>query len=303
MKILFNRRPVFGPWGGGAKVLASIIEECENRNYQVFFDTDIKSVKDIDILFCMDPRQNEFLSFNDLIDYKQKFGSKIVQRVGDLGTHGKPELLFLVKQASNYSDVVIFPSFWAKNYANIKKESLVIQNAPNEKFYQLSINERHYGDLKCVSHHWSNNFMKGFEIYKSLDDALIENDSFTFIGRKPDDVSFKNYIEPLNLEQLLIELPKYNVYVTASKFEAGANHVLEAMALGLPILYHEDGGSINEYCAERGICYKNSNDLFDILKNRKKEIENLKKVPRYSRTLKDVTKEYLNLFEEIGRMR
>ena len=57
------------------------------------------------------------------------------------------------------------------------------------------------------------------------------------------------------------ELPKHDIYLTASEHEAGANHVLEAAACGLPILYHELGGSIPEYVAEFGTEYSDVESL------------------------------------------
>ena len=48
------------------------------------------------------------------------------------------------------------------------------------------------------------------------------------------------------------KLSSADIYVTASREEAGANHVLEAMASGLPVVYHASGGSILNYCKPYG---------------------------------------------------
>lgn len=70
-----------------------------------------------------------------------------------------------------------------------------------------------------------------------------------------------DYISPKDDDFLAHELPKHDIYLTASEHEAGANHVLEAAACGLPILYHELGGSIPEYVAEFGIEFSNVESL------------------------------------------
>ena len=67
----------------------------------------------------------------------QVFGSKIIQRVGDVGTHGKPDLTDLVKQSIQYSDVCIFPSQWALDYVNASDNSIVIPNGPLSDFYEF----------------------------------------------------------------------------------------------------------------------------------------------------------------------
>ena len=93
------------------------------------------------------------------------------------------------------------------------------------------------------------NKLKEFDIYKKLDDCCkARNTKFTFIGSKPDNLQLSNYINPLSVEDLILEIPKHDVYITASKKEAEANHVLKAVAIGLQSLYHSAGGSINEYC-------------------------------------------------------
>jgi hypothetical protein len=300
MKIYFNRRPALGPWGGGSKVLSAIIEECLARNYQVFFEEEITK-KDFDIIFCIDPRPSQFVDFNSLLQKRLlNPKSKLIQRVGDLGTHGKPELFDLVKITSQISDFLIFPSEWAKDYLQPKNSNYaIIQNAPLKDFIVTSDKKVDQNLLSIVSHHWSNNSAKGFEIYKFLDEFCNhENDyEFTFIGRKPENLQIKNYVHPLDVEGLVKELPKHNVYITASKLEAGANHVLEAMALGLPVLYHKDGGSINEYCKNFGMMYSTLEELVFILKNRKKDLLSLN--VDYKRSSKDMAEDYVNLFEDI----
>ena len=250
MKVYFNRRPVQGPWGGGSKIISSIIDECLKRRHKILFEEQLNSCSDIDTIICFDPRPNQHINFQNLLDYRQKFGAKIIQRIGDLGTHGKPELFEALKKTTPYSDVLIFPSDWAKNYLNQNNKSqYVIRNAAAQEF----INYKDYyksfdGIINLVTHHWSDNSNKGFDLYQKLDDYCLASKkyTFTYIGRKPANIVLSKHLPPLDVNGLINELPNYHVYITASKLEAGANHVLEAMAMNLPVLYHADGGSINE---------------------------------------------------------
>ena len=301
MKILFNRRPIAGPWGGGTKVLSAIIDECLIRGHSVFFEEEIMTQKHIDILFCIDPRQNLTTDFNQLLNYKKNYSkSKLIQRIGDLGTHGKPELLELVKESSRFSDILVFPSEWSRDYLGSNKQSCIISNAPLAKFLSPKVNKLFSEKIKIVSHHWSNNFLKGFDVYKKLDDyCCINNASFCFIGRKPENVILTNYVLPQDIDGLISLLPKHDIYITASKHEAGANHVLEAMALGLPVLYHKDGGSINEYCKDFGIQYENFEELIYILENKKELLQNIANNMSYTRSSIDMAKEYVDLFETL----
>lgn len=300
MKIYFNRRPVQGPWGGGSKILSSIITECLNRQYQVFFEEEINANIEFDIIFCIDPKPSPLVDFRMLLHKKiMQPNVKLIQRVGDLGTHGKPEFFELIKASTQYSDILIFPSNWAKDYLNSQKKCYVIQNAPLKEFIIDKKNNLNKDSLSIVSHHWSDNKFKGFDIYKQLDEYCKDELKFTFIGRKPTDVELKNYIPPQDIKGLISELPKHDVYITASKYEAGANHVLEAMALGLPVLYHKDGGSINEYCEKFGIQYGNFEELTYILKSKKDLIKSIAQTMKHERTAEDMAKEYVNLFESL----
>jgi glycosyltransferase involved in cell wall biosynthesis len=254
----------------------------------------------------MDPRPNQNSNFNDLLRKKKQENIKIIQRVGDLGTHGKPELLELVRNTAKEADHVIFPSNWAKSEARIKNENIaVIQNAPlpifveHRKVTNIKITEKY--PVNLITHHWSDNFMKGFDSYEVIND-FCANDArytFTFMGRKPEHIKLNNHIPPQDAVGISKILPKYDVYVTASKKEAGANHVLEAIALGLPVLYHKDGGSINEYCEKYGLMYENNSDLINILK----DVETLQKItsniPSYSRTTDHMALDYVDLIEKL----
>ena len=89
------------------------------------------------------------------------------------------------------------------------------------------------------------------------------NLAITYIGRIPDNFNLGSidYISPKDDDFLAHELPKHDIYLTASEHEAGANHILEAAACGLPILYHESGGSIPEYVSELGIEFSDIESL------------------------------------------
>lgn len=305
MKVYFNRRPTPGPWGGGSKVLFAIIEECLSRNHEVYFEEAIRSSNNFDVLFCIDPRPNQLVDYREILLKKsQNPGTKLIQRIGDLGTHGKPELFELLKTVIQFPDVIVFPSEWAKNYLSPPQEKncCVIQNAPLQQFIVHRQNKIFPEKISIVSHHWSNNSLKGFDVYKQLDEYCRNtgNAKFTFIGRKPDNISLTNYILPQDIDGLVSKLPEHHIYVTASKQEAGANHVLEAIALGLPVLYHKDGGSINEYCKDYGMAYESFDDLIRIIENKRGELQSIANSSSYQRSSKNMAEEYVDLFESIS---
>ena len=298
MKFYFNRRPVAGPWGGGSKVLSSIIEGCLRSGHEVYFEEELFSDKKFDLLFCFDPRPIGSVSYNDLVTYKIENGCRLVQRVGDLGTHGKPELFQLAKSAANHADTLIFPSNWAmQKFGLYPEKSIVVANAPLQRFYETNRQKSNDEKVRILTHHWSDNPKKGFKNYQKLNDYCRKNNKFifTYIGRIPNGISFDNHIQPLDVDGLLQELPRHDFYFTASEEEAGANHVLEAMAVGLPVFYNDAGGSIVEYCRGQGFSFQTFSDFKNLIETKFEAISKLR--VSYSRTMEQLVREYLEVLE------
>jgi hypothetical protein len=290
MKIYFNREPVVGPWGGGSKVLGAIVGAAVQAGHTVTFNREPY----IDVIFCMDPRPgNPGLPYNELV----KIGAPIVQRVGDLGTHGKPELTELLKQTIPLSRHVVFPSQWARDSMGLG--GTVIPNAPVSQFYLGRTNRVTVSSpIRVVTHHWSNNPKKGFDIYKRFSSsAALFGIEFTFIGRSDGSIPSAGVMD---IKQLTYELPKHDIYLTASEAEAGANHVLEAQACGLPVVYRTNGGSIPEYCFS-GQAFESHDDLLPAVLNVASRYEMFKSlVMRYHNTMDQQARKYVEIFESVA---
>ena len=299
MKIYINRKPVSGPWGGGNKTVIELSKKLKEDGHEVVY----KLCDDIGVIFCFDPRPNNIGEwYGDFINYKNKTGCKLIQRVGDVGTHGKPELTDLVKKAVGLSDFLIFPSEWARDYIKYEKDNYkVIHNAPLKDFYKYRKDnfEKDGSKIKLISHHWSTNSKKGFDFYESL--GNISNNSrfleFKYIGRTPDHIKFKNHITPTGDNDIIAKfISNSDIYVSASQEEAGANHVLEAIACGIPIVYHENGGSILEYCKDYGVSFATEKEMFNAIYEVRKDYLNFKqKVLKYKRNISDVINEYMEI--------
>ena len=297
MRVFIDRQPVMGPWGGGNKTVTALHSRLQSEGVEISSLLD----ENVDLIFCFDPRPNDAgLWYQSYLDHKNRLGSKIVQRVGDCGTHGKPELTQLVKQSTHFSDFVIFPSEWAKRYIQYdQKNCSVIPNGPNEIFYKGRHN-RSLGKLtNVVTHHWSTNEKKGFDFYKRLDEVAESLDiNFTYIGRIPTNFELKNsvHIEPIGMEAVSSKISESDLYLTASLEEAGANHVLEALASGLPVVYHQDGGSIVEYCHGYGEGYGTFDEMIESIKQIIENYQNYhQKAMTYRRTVEDVIDDYMDV--------
>lgn len=260
MKILINRNFVEGPWGGGNNFVKAFYDYIPSFNHTI-----VESLyEQPDVIFLMDPRGDKgCISINDAVYYKReaaKHNKKvtIIQRVNECdarkGTSNVDEML---QQCSEYVDKTVFVSEWMKEYHLSKgwrcKDNHVLVNGVSD-FYKPG-KKIDNGKINIVTHHWSDNVMKGFDYYEMIDDICGKRDdiTFTYIGRERG--TFKNtiVIPPLFGEDLAKQLGKYDLYVTASRFDPGPNHVLEAIASGITVFAYKEGGGACEFAGEEFI--------------------------------------------------
>jgi glycosyltransferase involved in cell wall biosynthesis len=257
MKAYVNRFPVFGPWGGGNLWTSAFHKHAPESGIEVINQGNMTVAPDVILLAGLD-NDGKGISADQAIMYKMMMSNKkdvkIVIRVNEndarKATNHVDEALL---KLSKHVDGTIFVSNWLKTYFEdkgwSKDNSTVIINGVDREIFK-SQPKLNNGKLNIVAHHWSHNVMKGFDIYEKLDEFVGQNSdkfTFTYIGR--DRMTFKhtNVVKPLFGEKLGAELGKYDLYVSASRFDPGPNHILEALACGLITLVHVDGGGCCEF--------------------------------------------------------
>lgn len=267
MKILINRKYIDGPWGGGNLFVKHFIQEMSNFGHNVIF----KFEENIDIIFVQDPRPDDLgISINEIINYKKNHPKvKIIQRVNECDARKMTNHVDkMLRECSRYIDHTVFVSNWIKDYhleRNWNCNSWSILTNGTESFFtpREKINNK---KINIVTHHWSNNYMKGFDIYDLIDQEVGKrNDlTFTYIGRERGTFKNSKIIDPLFGENLAKELGRYDLYISASKFDPGPNHVLESISCQIPTYVHSDGGGSVEFAGKDHV-YNNWDDLLDII--------------------------------------
>ena len=267
MKILLNRKPINGPWGGGNLFIKNFCDSMIKLGHKVVHTIQ----KDIDVLFIINPRYDDLgISINEAIKYKQKHPNvKIIQRINDCDARkGTKDVDSLLINCSKHLDMTIFVSEWMKNYFlekewKCKNNNVVINGV---EVVSSVIDKMNNGKINIVTHHWSDNYLKGFDVYDSLDTFVKKDNNFTFtyIGR--DRGTFKNtkVINPLVGRDLYNELKKYDVYISASRFDPGPNHILESINCNLPTFVHKNGGGCVEFAGNDHV-FDDFNHLIKIL--------------------------------------
>ncbi len=309
MKIALGFKTIKTSWGGGNQFAKSLAKEAQERGFQI---THSLKDRDIDIILLTDPRSfNEGVSFGslDILRYLLFINKNaiVIHRINECDQRKNTRHMNMYLRWSNYcADYTIYISNWLStlNLSEKNKPYSVIFNGADEKIFNDLKNKNWTEDipLKLVTHHWSPNKMKGFDIYQKLDELInLENwkgkIEFTYIGNLPKGFNFKNtkVIKPISGIKLAREISKHHVYITASNNEPAGMHHIEGALSGLPIIY-KNSGALPEYCKNYGVCFNNLEfvpALKEMISQYSFYKSNLKNYPYNAKKMSD---DYLTLF-------
>ncbi len=284
-KVAIGSIIVEGPWGGGNLFAKNLWNFLEENNFSVVNDL---LDNDIDLILLTEPRfesESSSISSMEAWFYKKFVNKnvKIIQRINECDERKNTN--YVNKRISKINkkvDYTIYVSDWLrsiyKKYGLCQSKSSVILSGSDKKiFNNNNFKPKELSDkAKLVTHHWGNDWNKGFTIYKKIDD-LLDNEEysdkleFAYIGNIPKNFQFKNtkLIGPLSGHRLASEIKKNNIYITASINEPSGNHHIEGALCGLPVLYVNSGG-IPEYCEDYGVMFEENNfeqQLNEIINN------------------------------------
>ena len=314
MKISIGANIFDKPWGGGNLFFKNFTTHFNDLNYEVVNDL---THDDIDIILLTDPRkdsQSSSFTHKDIKHYLKYINNNalVIQRINECDERKLTKGLndFYMK-ANEIADHTVFVSTWISNiYKNLgmdKEKFTVILGGGDSSVFNFK-NKKKWNKnekLKLVTHHWSSNKNKGFEVYSKLDSILNKNPykntvEFTYIGNFTKEHNFKNikFIPPLHGNLLANELKKHHIYITASINEPSGNHHIEAAQTRLPILYMNSGG-IPEYCSGFGVEFDKNNiedKLVELMKDYDFYFEELK---HYQINNENMMEQYSQLFSQM----
>ena len=244
----------FQPHGGGHYFLQSFERYLRDKGHGVHKRVEARS----DLLFTnhwMTPRREILRAIRHNPEVR------IVQRIDgaaqDYGRH--PEADQRQRAVNRLADLTIFQSEYCR-YSTRKKFPVIQQDGPvihNPVDLELFSPE---GDRRSFPHKilvagvtWSQNPHKGSaSIYEVA--AAHPDVGFVLCGNYPDAPDLPNIhaLGVLNRTDLSVVLRSCNALLTFSRNEACPNHVLEALASGLPVL-HIDSGAMTEVIGEAGL--------------------------------------------------
>jgi len=323
-----NFNPQNISYGGGNSFTMNLCKYIDkSKKIKYIFDIDIDNINTIntintkiDIYLLVDIRKDgkfKKYSLDEIYNHKLKYNKDngiIIFRVNDCDItriNGTRE-----KDLLKYNDIIdyyVFNSNFIKDYyfdkydIISKKPCSVIYNTTDSTYFNLSelklYDKLKYNEkIKIVTHHWSDNINKGYDIYQKLYNYTKTNDidiEFVFIGRKycdkfssncksnediPNIPNIPKIHGPYHGYQLAQNLKMCHIYITASIYDACPMHVLEGLSCGLPILYIDHDGGARDICTmgnKVGESFTDINSLIvginKIKLNYNEYVENIKK--------------------------
>ena len=295
--------------------MRQLVRYLSERGYAVSFD--LKSPADWIVL--ADPRVGGLVEFGpeDIHAYKLRFPNvACVHRVNECdarkGTAFMDELL---ARANKVADFTVFVSEWlleyhaARWFDRTNPHCVILNGADPATFHPLGGDVFTRGKaFRLVTHHWSDNWMKGFAVYQEVDQLIangrLPETELWVIGRWPKEIRWKaaKTYGPVQGPELGALLRQCHAYLTASRWEPGPMHPIEGAQCGLPLIYHEDGGGIVELGRRYGVGFRDDVRAA-ILEARERYAELRSKVLQYAPSGDQMCVEYGRVLLRLGAQR
>ena len=252
-------------YGGGNISVYYLIENIcdEYSEYQVTYELEPNT----DIYLIIDPFKDgryKKYGLDEIVAYKKANGGKIVIRVNDCDKTRVVENRdrsreYKIYQNQTDIDLFIFNSCFIKkyyenrfdNFSTRHREEVIVNGCDQAIFENKTKSLKN--KIRLVTHHWSNNMHKGYQLYydlwKHTQTSKNCDIEFTFVGKNvPDMFAEVPIAGPFVTTDLSDELNKHDIYITDSVYDSCPNHVLEAISCGLPILCSNKDGGARELC-------------------------------------------------------
>jgi glycosyltransferase involved in cell wall biosynthesis len=268
-RVAFNLRPVRGPWGGSRAFVVQLATYLTRLGYAVGFDI----AGDVDLIILVDPRIDNVRPWGprEIAAYKAAHRqARVLHRVNECDQRKGTDFMDgLLREANAVADYTVFISEWLRDYHaarwfDVARPHRAIYNGADPRVFHPVGGARYAGEgpFQLVTHHWSDNPLKGFDVYQEVDrliaDGELKDTGLWVVGRWPAGLRWRGATTwpATHGVDLAGKLRRCHAYLTASRWEPGGMHHVEGAQCGLPLVYHEDGGGIVEAGRRYGIGFR-----------------------------------------------
>jgi glycosyltransferase involved in cell wall biosynthesis len=267
--VAFNVVPRSGSWGGSNQWVKQLTEYLARTGYRVVFTL----TPDVDCVLLTHNGLTGPLEFGpeEVARLKRdRPDVRCVHRINDNDLRkGTSQMDRLLADTNRVADHTVFISAWLRDYHAerwfdlARPHSVILNAADPAVFHPVGTRARAAPEpWRIVTHHWSNNWMKGFRTYQDLDARIaagqLSDLELHVVGRWPSEIVWKTArtYPPTVGRALAAILRGCHLYATASLWEPGGMHFIEGLQCGLPLVYHVDGGGIVELGERFGVGFR-----------------------------------------------
>jgi len=268
--VAFNMPKRSGPYGGGNQWLTQLSAYLRRSGYDVVYRLGPR----VDLVMGTHAGLSGRLQFSyeDILSAKASNPDLIcIQRINDNDlrkeTSGMDAALAVANRAADHT---VFVSSWLRDhhaarwFDSSRPHSVIRNGADPAVFHPFGSRPWRAGEpFRIVTHHWSDNESKGFDLYAKLDELIaggkLPGVELWIIGRWPPNLAWKSAktFSPCSGDSLASLLRQCHAAVTASRHEPGAMHPIEALQCGLPLLYTAETGGTVELGEKFGVLMDN----------------------------------------------
>lgn len=267
--VAFSMRPARGAWGGSSAFVAQLAPVLRRRGYRVCYDLR----GDVDLIVIIDPRTDNRLKVfgtDEITAYRRAHPRvRVLHRVNECDQRKATTFMDpLLAEANKNADHTTFIAEWLRDYHTARwfdaarPHSVIYNGADPAIFHPIGATTWKPGEpFRLVTHHWSDNPLKGFDVYEQVDawiaDGKLPGFEFWVVGRWPQNIRWRaaKTIAPLSGNALASVLRQCHGYLTASRWEPCGMHHIEGAQCGLPLAAHRDGGGIVEAAERYGVLF------------------------------------------------
>lgn len=261
-----NLRPRRGSWGGANQWASQLVRALRFQGWLVRFD--LRGAADAVIMTHTGMTANTTFGADEVADFKARHPRvRCIHRINDNDIRkGTGAMDTLLARSNRVADHTVFVSAWLRDHHASKwfdtsrPHSVIAPGADPSVFHSIGNRPWVPGrPFRIVTHHWSDNMAKGFDVYHALDAAIADGRlsgcELWIIGRWPRDLVWRSArtFPPASGDDLAALLRRCHCYISASRYEPGAMHVVEGLQCGLPLLYHPETGGTVEMGQKYGV--------------------------------------------------
>ncbi len=264
-KVAINLKPRRGSWGGANQWTSQLSRWLEFNGWEVRHDLSAQS--DVVVMTHTGLVEGTTFGAEEVEAAKERWPRlRCLHRINDNDIRKETDQMDgLLCRSSRVADFTVFVSGWLRDYHAAKwfdasRPHAVVWPGADARFFHPVGGARwdSGGPFRLVTHHWSDNWSKGFDVYRDIDrliaGPLRGEFELHILGRWPADLKWQSARThpPASGQELASLLRGCHGYVSASRYEPGAMHVAEGLQCGLPILYHRETGGTVEQGREYG---------------------------------------------------